>query len=41
MRLLTQQGPNEIISTSALERVYDMEITIQVIDGNRIGVYFA
>lgn len=39
---LIRSGPcAEMITSDALREVYDMEIPIQVVDGNRIGIYFA
>lgn len=38
---IVQEGPTEqIIDEPVLESIYDMNIPIEVIDGNRIGVYF-
>lgn len=38
---IVEEGPAErIIDESILENVYEMNIPIEVIDGNRIGVYF-
>lgn len=38
---IVEEGPAErIIDESILENIYEMNIPIEVIDGNRIGVYF-
>lgn len=38
---IVQEGPTEqIIDGAILEGIYEMPIPIEVIDGNRIGVYF-
>jgi len=38
---IVQEGPTaQIIDEPVLESIYDMNIPIEVIDGNRIGVYF-
>lgn len=38
---IIEEGPTEkIIDAPVLESIYDMNIPIEVIDGNRIGVYF-
>lgn len=38
---IVQEGPTaQIIDGPVLESIYDMNIPIEVIDGNRIGVYF-
>lgn len=39
--IIKQGTTSEIMDTSVLKEVYDMEIPIQEIGGNRIGVYFA
>lgn len=40
-RILHQGPVDRIIDGSVLREIYDMEIPIEMIDGNRIGVYFA
>ena len=38
---VVKDGPTEeIITTEALQDIYDMDIPIHEIDGDRIGVYF-
>jgi iron complex transport system ATP-binding protein len=36
-----QGTPAEIMTRDVLRDVYDIDIRIEEIDGNRIGVYFA
>jgi iron complex transport system ATP-binding protein len=39
---LVRHGPvSDIIETAALREIYDMDIPIELINGNRIGVYFS
>jgi iron complex transport system ATP-binding protein len=40
-RLIHQGTPDEIMHAAMLHDVYDIDIRIEEIDGNRIGVYFA
>lgn len=40
-RLLHQGSVEQIIDGSALREIYDMDIPIETINGNRIGIYFA
>lgn len=40
-KLVRHGSRDEMIDRAVLREVYDMEIPIEVIDGNRIGVYFA
>jgi iron complex transport system ATP-binding protein len=40
-RVLHQGPPEELMHTGVLREVYDIDIRIEEIDGNRIGVYFA
>ncbi|WP_457962242.1 ATP-binding cassette domain-containing protein [Arthrobacter sp. D1-29] len=40
-RLIHQGSPEEIMHGPMLQAVYDIDIRIEEIDGNRIGVYFA
>jgi iron complex transport system ATP-binding protein len=40
-RLLHQGTPEEIMQPAVLREVYDLDMRIEEIDGNRIGVYFA
>ncbi|MCG2621720.1 ABC transporter ATP-binding protein [Arthrobacter sp. I2-34] len=40
-RLLHQGTPGQIMQPEVLREVYDIDIRIEEIDGNRIGVYFA
>jgi iron complex transport system ATP-binding protein len=40
-RLLHQGTPGQIMQPEVLREVYDIDIRIEDIDGNRIGVYFA
>jgi iron complex transport system ATP-binding protein len=40
-RLIHQGSPEDIMHGSMLKDVYDIDIRIEEIDGNRIGVYFA
>ncbi|WP_159706504.1 ABC transporter ATP-binding protein [Arthrobacter sp. 18067] len=40
-RLIHQGTPSEIMRAGMLRDVYDIDIRIEEIDGNRIGVYFA
>ena len=40
-RLIHQGTPSEIMQAGMLHDVYDIDIRIEEIDGNRIGVYFA
>ncbi|MET3904644.1 ABC transporter ATP-binding protein [Paenarthrobacter sp. 4246] len=40
-RLIHQGTPSEIMRAGMLQDVYDIDIRIEEIDGNRIGVYFA
>jgi iron complex transport system ATP-binding protein len=40
-RLLHQGTPGQIMQPEVLREVYDFDIRIEDIDGNRIGVYFA
>ncbi|VXB84538.1 petrobactin iron-siderophore ABC transporter (ATP-binding protein) [Arthrobacter sp. 9V] len=40
-RLIHQGTPSEIMRAGMLYDVYDIDIRIEEIDGNRIGVYFA
>ncbi|UZX03255.1 ATP-binding cassette domain-containing protein [Arthrobacter sp. CDRTa11] len=40
-RLIHQGSPQDIMHGSMLQDVYDIDIRIEEIDGNRIGVYFA
>lgn len=39
--LVHQGAPSEIMTQEVLRDVYDIDIRIEEIDGNRIGVYFA
>jgi iron complex transport system ATP-binding protein len=39
-RVIQQGPPADIIETNALRAIYDMDIPIEQIDGNRIGIYF-
>lgn len=38
--LIAQGSPEELMHSSVLAQVYDIDIRIEEIDGNRIGVYF-
>ncbi len=40
-RLIHQGAPSDIMRVGMLHDVYDIDIRIEEIDGNRIGVYFA
>ncbi|WP_104086691.1 ABC transporter ATP-binding protein [Arthrobacter sp. GMC3] len=40
-KLISQGTPAELMHSSVLREVYDIDIRIEEIDGNRIGVYFA
>ncbi|MGJ3191854.1 ABC transporter ATP-binding protein [Paenarthrobacter nitroguajacolicus] len=40
-RLIHQGAPTDIMRAGMLHDVYDIDIRIEEIDGNRIGVYFA
>ena len=40
-RIIHQGSVEQIIDQRALHSIYDMEIPIELIDGKRIGVYFA
>ncbi len=40
-RIVRDGPPSELITTQALHDVYDMEIPIETVNGNRIGVYFS
>ena len=40
-RIIRQGTTDQIIDGAALRAIYEMEIPIEVINGNRIGVYFA
>jgi iron complex transport system ATP-binding protein len=40
-RLIHQGSPAQIMQAAMLHDVYDIDIRIEEIDGNRIGVYFA
>lgn len=40
-KLIAQGTPAELMHSSVLADVYDIDIRIEEIDGNRIGVYFA
>jgi iron complex transport system ATP-binding protein len=40
-RLVHQGTPAEIMQAAMLHDVYDIDVRIEEIDGNRIGVYFA
>jgi len=40
-KLVRHGTRDEMIDRSVLREVYDMEIPIEIIEGNRIGVYFA
>ena len=40
-RLLHQGTPADIMQPDVLRDIYDIDIRIEEIDGNRIGVYFA
>jgi iron complex transport system ATP-binding protein len=40
-RLVHQGSPRQIMQQAMLRDVYDIDIRIEEIDGNRIGVYFA
>lgn len=40
-RIVHQGSAEQIIETNILRAIYDMEIPIEQIQGNRIGVYFA
>lgn len=40
-RLVHQGSPADIMQSAMLHDVYDIDIRIEEIDGNRIGVYFA
>ncbi|MET3174390.1 UNVERIFIED_ORG: ABC-type enterochelin transport system ATPase subunit [Arthrobacter sp. UYCu721] len=40
-RLVHQGTPEEIMQAAMLYDIYDIDIRIEEIDGNRIGVYFA
>jgi ABC-type enterochelin transport system, ATPase component len=40
-KLIRHGSVSQIIETSALREIYDMDIPIEVINGNRIGVYFS
>lgn len=39
-KLVQEGNTNAIIDTAALQSIYDMTIPIEVIQGNRIGIYF-
>jgi iron complex transport system ATP-binding protein len=39
-RLIHQGSPRQIMQQAMLRDVYDIDIRIEEIDGNRIGVYF-
>lgn len=39
-RIIRDGQPGELIATDALREIYDMDITIETIQGHRIGVYF-
>ena len=38
---VTENSPRQIMQQAMLRDVYDIDIRIEDIDGNRIGVYFA
>ncbi|MNE31765.1 Iron(3+)-hydroxamate import ATP-binding protein FhuC [compost metagenome] len=39
---VVKEGPTEVIIDNAvLKDIYDMDIPIEVINGNRIGIYFS
>jgi iron complex transport system ATP-binding protein len=40
-RLLKHGTPAEIMTPATLREIYDMDVRVEVIDGNPIGVYFA
>jgi iron complex transport system ATP-binding protein len=40
-RLLHQGSPAEIMRPEVLRDIYEIDIRIEEIEGNRIGVYFA
>jgi iron complex transport system ATP-binding protein len=40
-RLVHQGSPDTIIESKTLRDIYDMHIPIEVVNGNRIGVYFS
>ncbi|HEV2528227.1 MAG TPA: ABC transporter ATP-binding protein [Thermomicrobiales bacterium] len=40
-RLLRHGTPAEIMTPAMLREIYDMDVRVEVIDGNPIGVYFA
>ncbi len=40
-RLLKHGTPAEIMTAATLRDIYDMDVRVEVIDGNPIGVYFA
>jgi iron complex transport system ATP-binding protein len=40
-RLLHQGTPGQIMRPEVLHDIYEIDIRIEDIDGNRIGVYFA
>lgn len=39
-KLVQEGNVEQIISTNALQQIYDMQIPIEQIQGNRIGIYF-
>lgn len=39
-RVVREGSTETIINTDVLEHIYDMEIPIELVNGNRIGVYF-
>jgi ABC-type enterochelin transport system, ATPase component len=39
-RIVNEGATDAIIDSSVLEHIYDMDIPIEVVNGNRIGVYF-
>ncbi|UXM95865.1 ABC transporter ATP-binding protein [Bartonella sp. HY329] len=40
-KLIAKGTPSEIIETDCLNTIYDMDINVQVINGNRIAIYYS
>lgn len=40
-KLIAKGTPSEIIETDCLKTIYDMDINVQVINGNRIAIYYS
>ncbi|MFH5823065.1 ABC transporter ATP-binding protein [Georgenia sp. AZ-5] len=39
-KVLCQGGPQDIITPERLRAIYDMDVTVEVIGGRRIGIYY-